>query len=50
MAHEVLQHSSVDHVTMVEIDAGVVEFSKEYLPVLSQGAFALPGYILKLLP
>ena len=50
MAREVLQHSSVEHVTMVEIDAGVVEFSKEYLPALSQRAFALPGYILKLLP
>ena len=27
---------------MVEIDAGVVEFSKEYLPTLSQGAFDDP--------
>mgnify|MGYP001335987528 CR=1 FL=1 len=39
MAREVLKHASVEHVTMVEIDAGVVEFSKEYLPQLSQGAF-----------
>ncbi|GGB12704.1 polyamine aminopropyltransferase [Allosediminivita pacifica] len=39
MAREVLKHASVEHVTMVEIDAGVVEFSKEYLPKLSQGAF-----------
>lgn len=42
MAREVLRHASVDHVTMVEIDAGVVSFSKEYLPMLSQGAFGDP--------
>ncbi|MCG7623282.1 polyamine aminopropyltransferase [Epibacterium sp. Ofav1-8] len=39
IAREVLKHASVEHVTMVEIDAGVVDFSKEYLPMLSQGAF-----------
>ncbi len=42
MAREVLRHKSVEHVTMVEIDAGVVSFSKEYLPMLSQGAFDDP--------
>ena len=42
MAREVLRHASVEHVTMVGIDAGVVEFSKEYLPTLSQGAFDDP--------
>ena len=42
MAREVLRHASVTHVTMVEIDAGVVEFSKRYLPTLSQGAFDDP--------
>ena len=42
MAREVLRHKSVKHVTLVEIDAGVVEFSKEYLPTLSQGAFDDP--------
>ena len=42
MAREVLRHASVTHVTMVEIDAGVVEFSKEYLPSLSAGAFDDP--------
>ncbi|MGC9371007.1 MAG: polyamine aminopropyltransferase [Paracoccaceae bacterium] len=42
MAREVLRHESVEHVTMVEIDAGVVEFSREYLPMLSQGAFDDP--------
>ena len=39
MAREVLRHKSVEHVTMVEIDAGVVDFSKEYLPTISDGAF-----------
>jgi len=42
MAREVLRHSTVEHVTMVEIDAGVVDFSKEYLPTLSAGAFNDP--------
>ena len=42
MAREVLRHNAVEHVTMVEIDAGVVEFSKEYLPSLSAGAFDDP--------
>ena len=39
MARAVLDHASVEEVTMVEIDAGVVEFSKEYLPGISDGAF-----------
>src|SRR6056297_3312274 len=42
MAREVLRHASVEHVTMVEIDAGVVEFSKTYLPGVSAGAFEDP--------
>ena len=42
MAREVLRHQSVEKVTMVEIDGGVVEFSKQYLPTLSQGAFDDP--------
>ena len=42
MAREVLRHASVEHVTMVEIDAGVIEFSKKYLPSLSAGAFDDP--------
>ena len=42
MAREVLRHRDVAHVTMVEIDAGVVEFSRQYLPMLSQGAFDDP--------
>ncbi len=42
MAREVLRHRSVEHVTMVEIDAGVIEFAKQYLPNLSAGAFDDP--------
>jgi spermidine synthase len=42
MAREVLRHRSVEHVTMVEIDGGVVEFAKQYLPSLSAGAFDDP--------
>ena len=42
MAREVLRHASVEHVTMVEIDAGVVEFCKQYLPAISAGAFDDP--------
>jgi spermidine synthase len=38
IAREVLKHP-VETVTMIEIDAGVVEFSKKYLPTLSDGAF-----------
>jgi spermidine synthase len=39
---EVLKHRSVTHVTMVEIDAQVVEMCKTYLPHHSQGAFEDP--------
>lgn len=42
MAREVLRHAEVTHVTMVEIDAGVVDFSKKYLPGISGGAFDDP--------
>jgi len=42
MAREVLRHASVERCTMVEIDAGVVDFSKEYLPALSDGVFDDP--------
>ena len=41
MAREVLKHPEAN-VTMVEIDAGVVAFSREYLPSLSDGAFDDP--------
>jgi spermidine synthase len=42
MAREALKHERIESVTMVEIDAGVVEFCKEYLPGISAGAFADP--------
>jgi spermidine synthase len=42
MAREVLRHATVEHVTMVEIDAGVVSFCREYLPSLSADAFDDP--------
>jgi spermidine synthase len=42
MIREVLKHKAITHVTMVEIDAGVVTFSKEHLPRLSAGAFDDP--------
>jgi spermidine synthase len=42
MAREALKHESVEQVTMVEIDGGVVEFCREYLPRVSAGAFDDP--------
>lgn len=42
MLREVLRHKSVEGCTMVEIDASVVELSKEHLPNHSQGAFDDP--------
>jgi spermidine synthase len=42
MAREVLRHTGVRRLTQVEIDAGVVAFSREHLPSLSAGAFDDP--------
>ncbi len=42
MAREVLKHRAVEAVTMVEIDRGVVDMSREHLPSLSAGAFDDP--------
>jgi len=42
MAREVLKHDSIEQLTMVEIDAGVVDFSKKYLAAISDGAFDDP--------
>lgn len=42
MAREALKHRSVTQVTMVEIDAGVVDFCTEYMPDVSDGAFDDP--------
>ena len=36
---EVLKHSTVERATMVEIDRSVVDLCREYLPMLSDGAF-----------
>lgn len=39
MLREVVRHKNVEKIVMVEIDKSVVEMSKEYLPMLSNGAF-----------
>jgi spermidine synthase len=39
---EVLKHPSVEKATMVEIDAGVVEFSKQFLSEICKDAFEDP--------
>ena len=36
---EVLKHSSVSSVTMVEIDSEVIDLCQEYLPMINAGAF-----------
>lgn len=42
MLREVCKHHGVEHITMVEIDATVVEMCKEYLPNHSKGSFDDP--------
>lgn len=42
MLREVSKHTSVEHITMVEIDGTVVDMCKEFLPNHSQGAFDDP--------
>jgi len=42
MAREVLKHPGIAQVTMVEIDATVVEFCRAHLPAISAGAFDDP--------
>lgn len=39
---EALKHPDVTRVTQVEIDAGVIELSRRWLPTLSEGAFDHP--------
>ncbi|MBC8063198.1 MAG: polyamine aminopropyltransferase [Chlorobia bacterium] len=39
---ELAKHSTIEHVDMVEIDAGVIEASREFLPSVSDGAFDDP--------
>ena len=40
IAEEVLKHKSVERLTQVEIDASVVEFSKEHFPEFTKPVFA----------
>jgi spermidine synthase len=40
IAEEVLKHNSVERLTQVEIDASVVEFSKQYFPEFTRPVFA----------
>ena len=42
MAREALKHPGLERLVMVEIDAGVIEFSKRYLPGIGAGAFDDP--------
>ena len=42
MLREVSRHHTIEQITMVEIDAGVVSFCKEYLPNHSAGAYDDP--------
>lgn len=44
MLREVSRHPGVEQVTMVEIDAGVVEFCRQYLPNHSAGAYDDPRF------
>lgn len=44
VAREVLRHTGVERVVQVEIDAGVVDFSRKYLPEVSNGAFDDPRF------
>ncbi|MDH5572039.1 MAG: polyamine aminopropyltransferase [Gammaproteobacteria bacterium] len=39
---EVCKHSSIEHVTQVEIDSAVIEMAREYLPNHSNGAYDDP--------
>ncbi len=39
MLREVVKHKEVERITLVEVDKKVVEFSREHLPSLSNGAF-----------
>lgn len=46
MLREVSRHKNIDHITMVEIDAGVVAFCRQYLPNHSAGAYDDPRFTL----
>lgn len=42
MAEEVLKHRSIERLTLVEIDAGVIDIAREYLPEVNRGCFDDP--------
>lgn len=42
MLREVTRHKNLKKIVLVEIDHSVIDFSKKYLPMLSQGAFDDP--------
>lgn len=46
MLREVCRHTNIEQITMVEIDAGVVTFCKQYLPNHSAGAYDDPRFTL----
>lgn len=42
MLREILKHKGVERAVLVEIDGGVVDFCKQYMPTVSDGAFDDP--------
>ena len=42
LVEEVLKHPGIERVTIAELDAGVIDFARTYLPDLSRGAFDDP--------
>jgi spermidine synthase len=42
LIEELFKHRTIEHVTMAELDAGVIELSRAHLPELSRGAFDDP--------
>jgi spermidine synthase len=48
MIEEVFKHPSVEHVTMAELDAGVIELARTQLPELSNSAFDDPRLEIRL--
>lgn len=46
MLREVCHHHNIESITMVEIDVGVVEFCRQYLPRHHNGAFDDPRFTL----
>ena len=44
MAEEVLKHTTVEQLTMVEIDAGVIDFAREHFADINKGCFDDPRF------